>query len=235
MKKSDIHCEICGHRAESIFCSLAGAHLEKLDREKIVREYEKGEVAFYEGTPATAIYCVYSGAVKLYKSVRKKETQMLRLLGPGGILGYRALLSNEPYTATAEAVETTVICAITKQVLFDLLKHSQDLTMRLLAKLASELKTSEEQMLAMTRETVRQRTAKLLLFLREGNKHKYKYRSGSPLNVPLMRSEMAQMVGTTPETFSRTLRYLAAKGVLNLTRSEISINNPSALRVMARP
>jgi len=233
VRKSDIHCEVCGHRAEGIFCSLAGAHLEKLDREKIVREYEKGEVLFYEGTPATAIYCVYSGAVKLYRSGPKEETQILRLLRAREILGYRALLANDPHTATAEAVETTLLCAITKETLFDLLRQSPDLTMRLLAKLASELKTSEEQMLATAQETVRQRTAKLLLFLGEGNKPKYK--SGSPLNIPLMRSEMAHMVRTTPETFSRTLRYLASKGILNLSRSEISINNPSALRVMARP
>src|SRR5574341_1552620 len=211
MKKPDIRCEVCGHRAESIFCSLAGSHLEQLDREKMVHKYEKGEVVFYEGTPASTVHCIYSGRVKLYKSGPKGEDQVIRLLGPGEIFGYRALLAEEPFAATAEAVETTVICAITKQTLFDLLKHSQDLTMRLLAKLASELKTSEEQMLAMAQETVRQRTAKLLLFLGEGNKHKYK--AGSPLNVPLMRNEMAQMVGTTPETFSRTLRQLAAKGV----------------------
>jgi CRP/FNR family transcriptional regulator len=233
MKKPDIHCEVCGHRAESIFCSLAGAHLEQLDREKMVHKYDQGEVIFYEGTPAMAVHCIYSGRVKLYKSGPKGDAQVIRLLGPGDIFGYRALLAEEPFAATAEAVEATVICAITKQTLFDLLKHSQDLTMRLLAKLASELKTSEEQMLSMAQETVRQRTAKLLLFLTEGNKPKYK--SGSPLNVPLMRNEMAQMVGTTPETFSRTLRHLAAKGILNLTRSEISITNSKALQLLANP
>jgi len=233
MKKPDIHCEVCGHRAESIFCSLAGVHLEQLDREKMVHKYDQGEVIFYEGTPAMAVHCIYSGRVKLYKSGPKGEAQVIRLLGPGDIFGYRALLAEEPFAATAEVVETTVICAITKQTLFDLLKHSQDLTMRLLAKLATELKTSEEQMLAIAQETVRQRTGKLLLFLAEGNQQSSK--RTKTIKVPLLRSEMAQMVGTTPETFSRTLRHLAAKGVLNLTRTEISINNPSALRVIARP
>ena len=35
MKRIKIECQVCGHRAESIFCALAGAHLEKLEREKI--------------------------------------------------------------------------------------------------------------------------------------------------------------------------------------------------------
>ena len=228
MKKPVVHCEVCGHRAESIFCSLAGTHLEELDREKLVHRYEKGEVIFYEGTPALAVHCIYSGRVKIYKSSPKGDAVVIRLLGPGDIFGYRALLANEPFAATAEAVETTVICTITKQTLFNLLKQSPDLTMRLLAKMAVELKTSEEQMLALAQETVRQRTAKLVLFLAECNQQRSK-----TLKVPLMRSEMAQMVGTTPETFSRTLKYLVGKGILQVSREEISITNSKALEKIA--
>jgi len=231
MKKSDIHCEICGHRAESIFCALAGAHLEKLEREKTVHKYEKGQVIFWEGTPAFAIHCLYSGAVKLYKTGPKAEPQVIRLLGPGEIFGYRALLADEPYAATAEAVEKAVICTISKPTLFDLLRHSPDLTIRLLSKLAVELKTSEEQMLAIAQETVRQRIARLLLFLSEGNQQVT--RRARTLKVPLLRSEMAQMVGTTPETFSRTLRYLASKGILQVTRDQISLSNTKALEKIA--
>ena len=231
MKPRSLHCSVCGHRAESIFCALAGAHLEKLEREKTVHKYEKGQVIFWEGTPAFAIHCLYSGAVKLYKTGPKTEPQVIRLLGPGEIFGYRALLADEPYAATAEAVETTVICTFTKQTLFDLLKQSPDLTMRLLAKMAVELKTSEEQMLAIAQETVRQRTARLLLFLAEGNQQVT--RLARTLKVPLLRSEMAQMVGTTPETFSRTLRFLASKGILQVTKDQISITNTKALEKIA--
>ena len=103
--------------------------------------------------------------------------------------------------------------------------------MRLLAKMAVELKTSEEQMLAIAQETVRQRTARLLLFLAEGNQQVT--RLARTLKVPLLRSEMAQMVGTTPETFSRTLRFLASKGILQVTKDQISITNTKALEKIA--
>jgi len=53
------------------------------------------------------------------------------------------------------------------------------------------------------------------------------------LKVPLLRSEMAQMVGTTPETFSRTLRFLASKGILQVTKDQISITNTKALEKIA--
>ena len=231
MKPRSLHCSVCGHRAESIFCALAGAHLEKLEREKTVHKYEKGQVIFWEGTPAFAIHCLYSGRVKIYKTGPKGDPIVIRLLGPGEIFGYRAVLSNEPCAATVEAVETSVICSISKRTLFDLLKQSPELTMRLLSKLAVELKTSEEQMLAIAQETVRQRTARLLLFLAEGNQQVT--RLARTLKVPLLRSEMAQMVGTTPETFSRTLRFLASKGILQVTKDQISITNTKALEKIA--
>ncbi len=232
MEHQEIHCEVCGHRAESIFCALAGAHLERLDREKTVHRYEKGETIFHQGTPALAVHCLYSGRVKLSKSGAKGESQVLRLLGPGEIFGYRALLADEPYLVTAQAVEPTVVCTITKQTLFSLLKQSPGLAMRLMAELASELKTSEEKLLTQAKETVKQKTAKLLLFLAEGNKHKYQ--PGTPLQVPLLRSEMAQMVGTAPETFSRTLRYLASRRVVQIDRAHIFITDTKALRQLAR-
>jgi CRP/FNR family transcriptional regulator len=231
MKPPEVSCEVCGHRAESIFCSLAGAHLEQLDREKTVRRFEKGEVIFYEGTPAHAVHCIYTGRVKIYKTGPKGESIVIRLLGPGEIFGYRALLSDELCAATVEAVESTVICSITKPTLFGLLKQSPQLTMRLLAKMAQELRTSEEQLIAIAQETVRQRTAKLLLFLAEGNKHKYQ--PSTPLQIPLLRSEMAQMVGTAPETLSRTLRYLADRGMVQVNRAEILIINRKALKQLA--
>ncbi|OGC77089.1 MAG: hypothetical protein A2Z27_01620 [candidate division Zixibacteria bacterium RBG_16_50_21] len=232
VKHLNVHCEVCGHRAESIFCSLAGTHLEKLEREKTVHRYEKGQVIIYEGTPAYAIHCIYSGRVKIYKTGQQGEQQIIRLLGPGEIFGYRALLAQELCAASVEAIEPTVICTISKDTLFQLLRQSPELTARLLAKMARELKASEDLMLSLAQESVKQRTAKLLLFLWEGGKGETGV-EGS-LRISLQRLEMAHMVGTTPETFSRTLRHLASKGILNLSRSQITIKNLPLLQLVAR-
>lgn len=221
---------VCGQRPKGIFCTLAGSHLTRLDREKTVHEYQRGQVIFYEGNPAGAIHCIYSGRVKLYKTGPKGDYQIIRLLGPGEIMGYRALLANEPCAATAEAVEPTTICTISKETLFDLLRQSSELAFQLLTKLAKELRVSEEQELVIAQETVRQRTARFLLFCCGGEKPKV----GEPLKCPLSRAEMAQMVGTTPETFSRTLRYFALRGILRVTRWEIFIENPAALELLSR-
>jgi CRP-like cAMP-binding protein len=226
------HCTVCGPEARGMFCVLAGSHLARLDREKSVHTYERGESIFYAGNPPLAVYCVYEGRVKLYKTGRRGEEQVIRLLGPGEMTGYRALLADEPYAATAEAIERTVICTISRSTLISLVRESPDLALHLLAKMAGELRRSEELMVSRTEDPVRVRTAQLLLWLC-GHIHDP---SAAPvqIKVPLRRTEMAQMIGTTPETLSRTLHQFAERGLLELSRVDIVVVDSAGLRRIAR-
>jgi len=231
MKPINLKCEVCGEGGSSIFCALAGSHLAKFEQEKTEHKYEPGQVIFYEGNPSYAVHYICSGLVKLYKIGPKGEELIVKLIGPGEITGYRSLLAGEPYAATAEVVEPTVICSISKQTFLELLRQVPDLALNLLSKMAKELKIAEDQELSLAQESVRQRTAHLLLILAEGSKIKGK--ENEPLKISLARNDMAHMIGTTPETLSRTLHKLAQKGILRLTRSEIYIQNLAALQSIA--
>ena len=234
MKIKEAVCKICSDAESSIFCGMAGEHLERLEREKTVRHYGRGECVFYEEAPVLAIYLVCSGLLKLYKTGRRKEELVIRLLGPGDITGYRELLAGEPYAATAEAVEPSTVCAISKETFLGLLRESPELSLSLLSKMAREMRLSEDQMVAMAQESVRQRTARLLLYLHGGQVGKpEKNKPGEPIGVPLLHKEMAEMIGTTPETFSRTLHALASKGIIRLTKAHIFIENPTALETIS--
>lgn len=229
MANDDLHCAICGQRTSGVFCGLEGKNLEILDREKIVYEYARGQTLFYEGHRATTVYSIYSGRVRLFKVGRKDEETTIRLLGPGDIVGYRAMLANEPYAATAEAVESCTVCAISRDTIFKLLRQSPELALEMLARLSRELRTSEDQMISLLQESVRQRTARLLLWLAEQGGGD----AGASIDVPLRRKELAQMVGTTPETLSRTLRQFADRELIELSRSNIRIINVLPIRRLA--
>jgi CRP/FNR family transcriptional regulator len=224
-------CAKCRPRASGVFGTLSGPHTNKLDHEKTAHQYERGQVIFYEGTPPLAIYCIHSGIVKLYKTGRNGTQIMIRIFGPGEVIGYRALLANEAYAATAEAVDTTTVCTITRNTINDLLKNDPQLILRLLSKLATELRISEDQMVTRLQESVRQRTARFLLWLRESLEAGS--RRSNKIDVPLLREEMAQMIGTTPETFSRTLRTLARERVIEYDRRSIAILRPRVLESIA--
>jgi len=229
MPNNELHCAICGQRSSGVFCGLAEEHVELLDHEKVVYTYDRGQALFYEGHSATTIYSIYAGRIRLFKIGRKDEETTIRLLGPGDVVGYRAMLAGEPYAATAEAIETATVCAISRDTLFKLLKQSPELAMEMLARLSRELRTSEDQMIALLQESVRQRTARLLLWLADqGNAGER-----GAIDLPLQRKELAQMVGTTPETLSRTLRHFSDRGLIEVSRDKILIRNAVPLKRLA--
>ncbi len=67
------HFLTCPHRGHGLFCGLKRTDLLTLQREKVIKHYKRGQAIFYEGTPAAAIHCIYSGTVKLYKVGRDDQ------------------------------------------------------------------------------------------------------------------------------------------------------------------
>lgn len=146
-------------------------------------------------------------------------------------MGYRALLANEPCSTTAEVIETATICVIPKQTLFGLLKQSHELTRRFMAKLGHELSIAEEQLMYLTQESVKERTARLLLLLLE--RVDKKPATTTRVKIPFLRREMAEMIGIAPETLARTLKHFAQRGLILVKGSEIYVNKLSNLQMIA--
>jgi CRP/FNR family transcriptional regulator, polysaccharide utilization system transcription regulator len=232
MKRKPSICTSCSHKKGSIFCALSPEILDRLERDKHVLHYKPGQLIFAEGNPAFMIYHVYSGYVKLSKTGWKGEKLVVRLRGPGDIFGHRAVLSGEQYAADAMALEETSVCGIQRELFLQVIKESPEFALRVMAKLGNDLRASEEQTMSITHENVRQRVARLLLFLIE---HKEESRLNH-LVIPnsLSRSEMAQMIGTTPETLSRMLRQFDQRGIILTARSEIHVNDIQPLKRIIR-
>lgn len=223
-------CRFCGAREPTAFCQLAGLD-PGADRSAVsISQYSDRQIIFREGNPSLAVFCVRAGIVKLSKTSATGEPLIIRLLGPGRLIGYRPLLGGEPFAASAEAVGAVELCAIPAPCFRRLLEASPTLALRLLALMARELRISEEQALILAHESVRARTVRQLLgFLSDTG---VSLESGAPVVVPLLRRELAQMVGTSPETLSRTLHRLAQDGALRLTRTAIWVQNPRRLRAI---
>lgn len=194
------------------------------------RTYNSRQLVFQEGHPPNAVYCLQEGTIKLWKLGASGEELIIRILGPGSLLGYRAVLVGEPYAASAESIGTSSVCCIAAENFMNALRTSTQASLSLLILLAKELKVSEDQMLSIAHQSVRQRVVRALCaFLNAAGPDAEK---GGPIPIPLMRSEMAQMIGTTPETLSRTLRQLADESVIRLTRTSLCVEDASALLAM---
>lgn len=230
MKKKPLPCAICGKTQHGMFCRLTADQTERLNEAKTVYQFPRGKTIFYEGNPAFAVYCLHDGYIKLFKSSERGERHVIRLLAPGDVLGFRAVLADEDYAATAEAVTPATCCVIPKDALRELLQSSPELAFDMMSRLAIELRISEEHTLSLINKSVLERLAELLLRIVPDSRAA----EPMPLVVPLQRTEMAQIIGTTPETLSRSLQQLARRKLIDVTRTQISVLDRDALKKVAR-
>ena len=86
-KVPSIRCQTCGHRKESVFCDLSAEHLQEIDKAKTTNHYKRQQIIFYEGNQPYGLYCICSGKIKVFKVDEQGHQQIVRLAGPGDILG----------------------------------------------------------------------------------------------------------------------------------------------------
>ncbi len=214
-------CHDCESRPDGIFCDLEQSATRDLEQRKTNNIYKKGQIVFYEGNQALGLYCVSSGRVKLYKTSIDGKQQIVRIASSGDVLGHRALLANEPYHATAEAIEDAEVCCLDRNAFFSLLKKEPSLSMNLLQKLAQELGVAENLAATIAQKSVRERMAELLLTLKEtyGEKDGNHYKIG----LQLTREEMGNMIGVTQETSIRLMSEFRQEKLIEVSGRDIKI------------
>jgi len=218
-------CLTCNIRCSSIFDNLETDDLYDININKEVINAHKGQMIFHEGGQPRGVYVVYSGKAKIHKLGDNDKEQITRLAKPGDLLGYRALISGDNYSASATTIEESVICFIPKTKLFEILKVNLVLTMKLMKLLCDDLATAENRIVNMVQKPVRSRVAEALLILKDtyGTEE-----DGKTLNVIMTREDTANFVGTSTETVIRILSDFKSQGYITQENKKITcIDIPS--------
>lgn len=219
---SHTQCQKCGLYKSSIFADLSPEHWAELEKSRTVVRYKPQQVIFHEGHQPFGLYCLSAGKVKIYTtSDGTADPQIVRLSGPGDILGFLALISGNPYTSTAEALEDTDVCFIDKQTFFHFLEESPQTSRHVMSVLAKEVQWLESQRVSLVQKRVRSRLAETFVMLQD--KFGKKDPAGTRLNIDLTRQELAEMIGTTPESVIRTIAEFKQSGYISTDGSYITI------------
>ena len=218
-------CGGCAGAASDLFSCLSHEQRSRFSSAAISHVYRAHETLFHEATPALAVHCIRSGAIKLFRRLRGGDEVVVGTRGPGDLVGLRGVLAGLPYASTAMTLGPAIVCAIPGEAFLGLVRENATLGYRLLARLARESRLVEEQLVERTHSSVGKRTARFLL---------QRLPPLSPqapeAGIGMSREEMAQLIGTTPETLSRTLHALADEGILALDRKEIRVLDSDGLR-----
>lgn len=223
-------CEECPMRQNSMFCNIEHASLQVMSAEKTANIYKKGQTIFYENRQPHGVWCIYSGKVKIHKCGEDGQEQIVRFARPGSLIGYRAMLNGDTYSASATALETTHACYFPKHVFVDLLKSNPDFALLTIKQLASDLRIAEQMLTSMAHKYVDERMAEALILLSEC----YGFELNSQrINAKLSRRELANLTGTTTETAIRIISEFRDKNLIRLDGKQIEIVDIEKLHRMA--
>lgn len=184
---------------------------------------------FDEADTAEHVYNVTGGAVKIYKLLPDGRRQITGFLLPGDFLG---LTHKEAYAYSAEALVPTTLCRFPRRKLEGLLDEMPKLEQRLLGMASHELAAAQDQMMLLGRKSARERVVSFLLMM--SNAAMRRGKPADPVFLPMNRSDIADYLGLTIETISRTFTQLRKQGLIGLVdEKQVRLLKPEALREIA--
>ncbi len=215
-----VDCNNCTKRFTSVFCRSENDTITTINDNKVCTPYKKGHYIFHEGMRPQGVYCVNYGKIKVSKLGDDGKEQILRLVKPGDLLGYRSILGEQNYNASAIVMEDSGVCFIPKDLFMGVLQRDGVLSMEMMRLLSLDLKHAELSITHLAQKPVRERLAEALLFMKET----YGYLAdGKTIDLKITREEIANLVGTATETAIRLLSDFKQEGVIHLEGKKIQI------------
>ena len=223
----NIACTLCEHLKDSLFNGLDPEDLNKINMHKTCIQYKKGQNIFYEGTRPTGLYCMNGGKVKVFKNNVQGKEYIVYLAKPGDFLGYRSLLSEEFYAATATVLEDAKICFIPKENFFEVLQKNPLFMRKVVKAVCHEMGIMEERMAELAHKSVRERLAANLIMLKET--YGMEGEGSTLIDLALSREDLASIVGTATETVIRLLSEFKSDGLISFEGKKIRVLDPKKL------
>ncbi len=224
---SNIPCDLCGSRKNSLFSVLPESQLCAISEVKNLIPHRRGQILYYEGTKPLGIFCINSGVIKVYKTASNGKEQILYLAKEGDFLGYSALLGEENYSSSAMIIEDAKICFIPREAFLGSMMKNAEFFKRITKQLCHELGVMEEKLTDASQKSIRERLALLLLQL--ANTYGVDGGGYQRINLLLTREELAGMVGTATESVIRLLSEFKKDGLIELEGKKILLKDKKGL------
>ncbi len=207
-----------------LFSCLPEDQLEQIANRVLYQDIAKGETIFQEGDPGKGFYIVVTGKIKVFKlSVEGKE-QILHIYGKGHSFGEVPVFQGKNFPASAMALEDSTILLIPRQAMVELISKSPALAMNMLADLSRRLREFTTQIENLSLKEVPARLAAYILTL-ANETAKDPALPSKKVILPISKAQLANLIGTTPETVSRMLKKMGDAGLIEVQTKEISILN----------
>lgn len=214
-----------------VFAGLSDRDWEKIGDLFMERQYQKDDYIFLEGEAPEALYVVKSGKVKVLRHSPDGKDVVLRMAGPGMLLGSVAVFDGGGYPGTAQAIEDCTMLVIGRNDCLTLVTRYPVFGLTVINDMGIRLRSSAEQIRSLAVERVEQRIARTLLKL--GQTAGADTSEGRVIELPLTRQDVADMTGTTVETAIRVMSKFRRDNLIFTRRGKVVLVDLEALQEIA--
>lgn len=195
--------------------------------------YSKGSTLFVEGHAARGVYVLCAGRVKLSITSAEGKRLIVRIAGPGDLLGVHATLTGHSYEATAETFAPCRVDFVSRRDLLGLLDRQKSSGLGLAIAISKEFAEFVEhaRVLLLSVSAVEKLAGLLLAW---SDAFGQSTTVGTHLQTLLTHEELGQMIGASRETVTRALNVLKRKQVIRATNGDLWIRNRAALAELAK-
>ena len=225
-------CAACSNRRPGWFCSLGSAVLADLELATSNITLPAQASLFTKGEDARCLYLICGGYLKLVAGDIEDRQMIVRVAGPGSMLGLYAVLSQGAYEVSAESLTAAQLRPVERERFLAFLSNHKEAQIRAVQCICQEYRFALQDAcrVALT-ETVAARLARLLLELAN---QIGEHLDGGCFRFPLLltHEEMASMACTTRETVTRTLGQFRKDDWISIEDSLITLLQPEKLQTL---
>lgn len=207
-----------------LFVRLPPPEREALAKLAEVRHLETGDRLCEQGAPADTLLVVREGYVKTYVPGRsRKDEQAIDIVGPGAVLGEVAATGVGVHPVSAVALDSVIVLAVPGDALNAALARNYDVVLSLMGSLSGGLRGLLSQVTELKMKSTAERLAMFLVQLSPEEE------GAARIPLPYSKRVVAEKLGMTPETLSRSLAKLGPVGVSSCGRDMICVDDMEAL------
>lgn len=216
--------EVSFLRTSPYFSNLNDEGLNLIQKSVFEKVFQRGDLIALEGEPAEALYFVFSGAVKVFKTSTDGKEQIFGIVRPGESFNDVSVFDDGPNPTSAQAMGPVVLYGIRRRDLDIILREHCQVVLNVINVLAGRLRNLTSLVESLSFRPVIRRVARILL--------EYAGDGLGP-HRRLTQQEMAALAGTAREVVARSLKALEGEGLIRMERHRIVITNQKALEDMA--
>jgi len=209
-----------------LFDSLTPEQSERVSDFCSLVKIRKGDHLFFEGEKAAAFFYIISGRVKIYKLSPQGMEQILEIHAAGSLVAEAAIFDCETFPAYCQALQDCTLIRIPRQDFIGFIEKNPSIALKIIHAYSRRLRHFVALTAKLSMHDIKSRLARYLLdnSTRENDKR--------VCVLTISKKELAAVLGTIPETLSRTLRHFKDENMIGEAQNAIIIKDMRKLKTL---